>query len=234
MENSLPFIAALMASMLHVVTGPDHLAAVTPFAIETKRKAWKIGLSWGLGHLAGMLGIGILFVLFKELIPIDLISDYSEQLVGFVLLGIGCWAIYKLFKKDKKHAHLHVHSEEGPVIHKHSHDHSLNPGHHHHHSKKLHQSNFASFTIGLLHGLAGISHFLMFLPVLSFENTSDAVAYISGFGCGIVLAMTVYTFLIGKVAALSKNGHNEMFFNGIRFSGGLFAIIIGCYWIFST
>ncbi len=234
MESSFPFIAALMASMLHVITGPDHLAAVTPFAIETKRKAWKIGLSWGLGHLAGMLGIGILFALFKELIPVELISNYSEQLVGFVLLGIGAWALYKLFKKEKRHAHLHVHSEQGPAIHKHPHDHSHEASHHHHHPKTLHQTNFASFSIGLLHGLAGISHFLLFLPVLSFENNWDAASYISGFGAGIILAMTLYTFVIGKVASLSKNGHNDVFFKGIRFSGGLFAIIIGIYWIFST
>jgi ABC-type nickel/cobalt efflux system permease component RcnA len=234
MESSFPFIAALMASMLHVITGPDHLAAVTPFAIETKRKAWKIGLSWGLGHLAGMLGIGILFALFKELIPVELISDYSEQLVGFVLLGIGAWALYKLFKKEKRHAHLHVHSEQGPAIHKHPHDHSHEASHHHHHPKTLHQTNFASFSIGLLHGLAGISHFLLFLPVLSFEDNWDASSYIGGFGAGIILAMTLYTFVIGKVASLSKNGHNEVFFKGIRFSGGLFAIIIGIYWIFST
>ena len=30
--------AGLLASILHVITGPDHLAAVLPFAIETKRK----------------------------------------------------------------------------------------------------------------------------------------------------------------------------------------------------
>ena len=234
MESSFPFIAALMASMLHVITGPDHLAAVTPFAIETKRKAWKIGLSWGLGHLAGMLGIGILFALFKELIPVELISDYSEQLVGFVLLGIGAWALFKLFKKEKRHAHLHVHSEQGPAIHKHPHDHSHEASHHHHHPKTLHQTNFASFSIGLLHGLAGISHFLLFLPVLSFEDNWDAASYIGGFGAGIILAMTLYTFVIGKVASLSKNGHNEVFFKGIRFSGGLFAIIIGVYWIFGN
>jgi len=234
MVSTFPFIAALMASMLHVITGPDHLAAVTPFAIETKRKAWKIGLSWGLGHLAGMIGIGVLFALFKELIPVDLISDYSEQLVGFVLLGIGAWALFKLFRKEKKHAHLHVHSEQGPVIHKHPHDHSHEPGHHHHHPKTMHQTNFASFSIGLLHGLAGISHFLLFLPVLSFDDNWDAGSYIGGFGLGIVLAMTLYTFVIGKVSSLAKNGHNEVFFKGIRFSGGLFAIIIGFFWIFST
>ncbi len=234
MLNSFPFIGALIASMLHVITGPDHLAAVTPFAIESKKRAWKIGLSWGLGHLVGMLGIGLLFVLFKEMIPVDLISEYSEQIVGFVLLGIGIWALFKVFKKEKDHAHLHVHSEQGPVIHKHPHDHSHTHDHRHKHTEGIKQSNLASFSIGLLHGLAGISHFLLFLPVLSFEDNAEAIAYIIGFGVGIVLAMTLYTFVIGKVASLARNGHNEVFFKGIRFAGGLFAIVIGIYWIFNN
>ena len=67
MTLTFPLIAGLMASMLHVITGPDHLAAVTPFVVETKKKAWKIGLFWSFGHLTGMLAIGILFTLFKEL-----------------------------------------------------------------------------------------------------------------------------------------------------------------------
>ena len=36
--------------MLHVIMGPDHVAAVLPFVIEAKRKAWKIGLFWGIGQ----------------------------------------------------------------------------------------------------------------------------------------------------------------------------------------
>ena len=88
-----PFFAALLASILHVLAGPDHLAAVTPFAIESKRKAWKVGLYWGLGHLAGMICIGILFYFFREIIPIEKISEFSEQLVGFVLIAIGIVSI---------------------------------------------------------------------------------------------------------------------------------------------
>ena len=63
---TFPFFAGLLASMLHVIMGPDHIAAVIPFAIEAKRKAWKIGLFWGLGHIFGMLLIGLLFLLFKD------------------------------------------------------------------------------------------------------------------------------------------------------------------------
>lgn len=234
MDFTFPFTAGLIASMLHVITGPDHLAAVTPFAIESKRKAWRIGLFWGIGHLVGMLFIGILFVIFKELIPVDRISEYSEQLVGLVLIGIGIWAFYKIFKKDKNHKHLHVHSENSPIIHAHKHEHSHEKSHHHTHDKTIKQSNYASFSIGALHGLAGVAHFLLFLPVLGFGERSEAVLYIVGFGLGTLLAMTAFAFVIGKISSYAKDEHNDVFFKGIRLAGGLFAIVIGIYWMLNT
>ncbi len=234
MDITFSLTAGIIASILHVITGPDHLAAVVPFAIESKKKAWKIGLFWGVGHLVGMMFIGVVFVVFKELIPIGRISDYSEQLVGFVLIGIGIWAFYKIFKKDKNHKHLHVHSENSPIIHSHKHEHSHERSHHHVHDKTVMQSNYASFSIGFLHGLAGIAHFLLFIPVLSFKEQSDSVLYVIGFGLGIVVAMTVFAFVIGKISSFAKNEHNDVFFKGIRLAGGLFAIVIGIYWIFST
>ena len=233
MSDSFPFIAALIASILHVITGPDHLAAVIPFAIESKKKAWKIGLFWGIGHLMGMLAIGILFLIFRELIPVDSISAYSEQLVGMVLLLIGAWSFYKIFKEEKKHKHLHVHSNHTVAIHKHEHAHHHETSHHHTHNHQLKQSGFASLSIGFLHGLAGISHFLLFIPVASFKNQIDSISYLVGFSCGIVLAMTSFALLIGRISSFSKNEHNDTLFKGIRFSGGLFAIIIGLYWLFS-
>lgn len=234
MENAFPLTAGLIASMLHVITGPDHLAAVTPFAIESKRKAWKIGLSWGIGHLIGMLVIGLLFVAFREMIPIDKISNYGELLAGLVVIGVGIWAFYKIFKKEKRHKHLHVHAENSPLIHAHEHEHSHEKSHRHIHHKTLKQSSLAAFSIGSLHGLAGIAHFLLFLPVLGFAKHSESISYISGFGIGIVLAMTVYAVIIGKVSSIANNGHNDVFFKGIRLAGGIFAIVIGLFWAYSS
>ncbi len=234
MSESFPFIAALIASILHVITGPDHLAAVIPFAIESKKKAWRIGLSWGVGHLLGMLLIGVLFLLFKELIPVEKISSYSEQLVGLVLIFIGVWSFYKLFKKDKKHKHLHIHTENSPVIHKHEHDHSHEHTHQHVHKEPIKQGNFASLSVGFLHGLAGIAHFILFLPVASFDSRMDSVLYIFGSAVGIIVAMTVFAFAIGSISSYAKTEHNDLLFKGIQLSGGLFAVIIGIYWIFST
>ena len=232
MTESFPLIAGLIAAMLHVITGPDHLAAVTPFAIESKRKAWKIGLLWAIGHIVGMLLIGFLFVIFKNLIPIEKISNHSEQLVGLTLIVIAIWVFYRIFKQSNVHKHLHIHSEQNPLIHKHEHSHVHQSAHGHTHSKIVKQSGLSSFSIGVIHGFAGIAHFILFLPVLGFNSQLESITYIFGFGIGIIMAMTTFAFVIGKISSFSKNGHNQLFFNGIRIGGGIFAAAVGIYWLF--
>ncbi len=233
MSFTHPLLSGILTSMLHVISGPDHLAAVTPLVIETKRKAWKIGLAWGLGHLIGMLLIGVLFLMFKEFIPIEAISDYSEKMVAFVLIGVGIWAFYRIFKTPKIHKHLHIHIEKEVYIHIHEHEHKHNYTHQHTHKKVVKQNVISSFGIGFLHGLAGIAHFLLLLPVLGFVQQIESIQYIVGFAIGTVLAMSIFTIIIGKLATYSKQQHNEIFFKGIRLVGGLFAIVIGIYWLFS-
>ena len=225
-------ITGVLASMLHVISGPDHLAAVTPLVIETKRKAWKIGIAWGLGHLIGMLLIGILFLLFKDFIPIETISEYSEQMVAIVLIGVGIWAFYRIYKAPKTHKHPHIHTEKDAYIHIHKHEHNQNDVHQHTHKKVVKQNVISSFGIGFLHGLAGVAHFFLLLPVLGFENQFEGIQYVIGFAIGTVLAMSMCALVVGKLADYSKQQHNEIFFKGIRFAGGLFAIVIGFYWLY--
>ncbi|WP_456376864.1 urease accessory protein UreH domain-containing protein [Lutibacter sp.] len=233
MELNFPLFAGIIAAVLHVISGPDHLAAVTPFAIESKKKAWKVGLFWGIGHLLGMLSIGVLFLLFKDLIPIERISEHSEQFVGVVLIALGIWIFFKIFKEDKHHKHTHVHSENTPIIHKHTHIHNSEKTHNHSHTN-LKQGFIASLSVGFIHGLAGVAHFLLFLPVIGFTSKIDSVKYIVGFGIGTLIAMISFAMVIGRISNFSKQDHNDTFFKGIRLAGGLFAFIIGVYWIFST
>jgi ABC-type nickel/cobalt efflux system permease component RcnA len=230
MELSFPLFAGIIAAVLHVISGPDHLAAVTPFAIESKKKAWKVGLFWGIGHLTGMLFIGILFLIFKEFIPIEKISEYSEKLVGVVLIILGIWIFVRIFWEEKHHKHIHVHTEENPLIHKHSHIHNSEKTHNHKHPN-LKQGKIASLSVGFIHGLAGIAHFLLFLPVIGFVSQFDSFKYIIGFGIGTLLAMISFALVIGKISTFSAQDHNDSFFKGIRLAGGLFAFIIGIYWV---
>jgi len=221
---SLPLIAGFITAILHVVSGPDHLAAVTPIAIESKHKVWRIGFYWGTGHLVGMLLIGLLFFMFKEVIPVEVISGYSEQLVAIVLIGIGLWSLYKLFYKEKIHTRPHIHSDKEVYVHTHHHSHS--------HSGHTKNGTTSSFSIGVLHGLAGIAHFILLLPALGFETRFESIQYISGFALGTVVAMTVYTYFLGMVTKTSNT--NKLLLNGIRIAGGCFALIVGVYWMYLT
>ena len=120
------FYVGSITSLLHVVSGPDHLAAVTPLLVKNKKRAWQVGLFWGMGHLTGIAIIGGLFLLFKESIPVESISFFSEKLVGWLLIGIGLWGYYRLLGNR-----IHSNSPK-----------KASPKH-----------RLSSFGIGVLHGL---------------------------------------------------------------------------------
>ena len=172
----LQFLTGILMSSVHVVTGPDHLAAVTPLAIENRKKAWHIGFAWGMGHVTGMLLIGLLYLAFRELIDVEKISGYSEYLVGIVLIGIGAWAIIKSIRHfHTHHVHPHYHDKPVPQVHIHSHMHKDEFEHVHVHKKGGRQNSITALLIGTLHGFAGISHFLLILPTLALPNTIDSI-----------------------------------------------------------
>src|ERR1051326_2059042 len=163
----------LIAGTIHVWSGPDPLAALAPLAARRSRRAWVPGLRWGLGHSAGVAVVGLLSLWLRDLLPMNLISTWGERLVGVMLFGIGFWALRKAFGV---HAHEHEHDGQRHLhIHAHppraAHD---QPGTHQHHTH-------AAFGIGVLHGLAGSSHFLGVLPVLAFPTQTQALAYLTSF-----------------------------------------------------
>jgi len=228
----IQFLTGLLASSVHVVTGPDHLAAVTPLAIENRKKAWHIGLLWGIGHVLGMLLIGLLFLLFKELIDVEKISGYSEYLVGFVLIGIGIWAIIKTVKHFHfHHVHPHYHSDPEPQVHIHKHDHDDENNHVHTHLKTEKQNKITALMVGTLHGFAGISHFLLILPTLALPSMKDSVLYLTGFAAGTILSMVAYAMIMGLVAAKTSDFPHSKTFRNLRIGAGLLAIGVGIYWI---
>ena len=81
-------ITGLAAGFAHVLTGPDHLAAVAPLAVRRPARAWLPGIRWGVGHSAGVALVGLLSLWLRDLIPVDLISSWGERFVGLMLFGI--------------------------------------------------------------------------------------------------------------------------------------------------
>jgi hypothetical protein len=96
--------AGLAAGLIHVLSGPDHLAAVAPLSVGRQRSQWRTGLQWGLGHTAGVMLIGMLLIAFRQMLPIDAISSYSERFVGAALLLVGVWGFLRALSGQHVHA----------------------------------------------------------------------------------------------------------------------------------
>lgn len=101
------FLAGVAAGLLHVFSGPDHLAAVAPLATDRERRQWMTGLQWGVGHTLGVLLIAALLLLLKEQLPLAAISAYSERVVGASLILIGGFGMWRAAKASSDHSHSH-------------------------------------------------------------------------------------------------------------------------------
>lgn len=199
------FLTGLAASSLHVVSGPDHLAAVTPLAIENKQKSWLVGFTWGLGHTIGVGIIGVLFILFRDLIPVETISAYSEQIVGALLIVIGLWIFYRIFSHKP---HKIIETKKNDAL--------------------------SALGIGVIHGVAGVSHLIGILPSLALPTRGDSISYILGFGVGTILTMIAYSAIMGMVSHRAAKKDHKKLLLGIRIAGSTIAVLVGIFWIFQA
>jgi hypothetical protein len=98
----LAFLSGLLAGCLHVVSGPDHVAAVAPLALRQSHHAGRVGASWGIGHGGGVLFWLILSGVVGKTLRLDMISELAEVLVGVSLVALGSFA---LWSRRDRHTH---------------------------------------------------------------------------------------------------------------------------------
>ena len=214
----LTAITGALAGLVHVLSGPDHLAAVAPLAASDRQRGWIAGWTWGIGHASGVVVVAVIAILLRDVLPpIEVISAWSERLVGGALIAIGLWALRRSARiEPERHAH-------GAVAHDHLHVHAgpawvRRLGHAH-----------ASFYMGILHGVAGSSHFFGVLPALALPTRASALIYIAAFGGGTVVAMTAFAAVIGVIGA--RTGHVAWAHRGMLLAAAALALSVGTWWL---
>ena len=208
-------LTGILAGLVHVVSGVDHLIAMAPTAIASPKIAIRNSISWGLGHSSGVIVLAVLAIFIKDITPLDKFSNFAEFLVGISLLIVGVFAI-KNSVHLKIHSHLHQHDG---LTHHHLHFHSKDKKKHNKHSHAL-------AGLGLLHGIAGGSHFLAILPAFAFPLPS-AFAYLISYLMGSLFCMILFTFL---VSVTTLNAGQQFIRRLIAFAGGL-SFSMGLFWI---
>ncbi|WP_429819581.1 sulfite exporter TauE/SafE family protein [Ensifer sp. B1-9] len=200
-------LSGLLAGFIHVVSGPDHLAAIAPYAVDAKARAWRTGVRWGVGHSAGVAGVGLLALLLRDALSIDLVSAWGERCVGVMLCAIGIWGLRAAFT-DRSVLRDHCHRGQS------------------HGARHRH----AAFAVGTIHGLAGSSHLLGVVPALALPTDADAVAYLLLFGLGTTAAMAAFSTSIGWLAHRPST-RNVKVQNLLMASASTIAIAVGGFWL---
>ena len=206
----------LIAGIIHVISGADHLIAMAPSSITNPKLALKNGLSWGLGHSSGVIILSIIAIFFKDIAHITKFSNFAEFLVGISLLIIGTIAIKNSFKFN---IHNHQHEHNNGITHKHFHYHKNRDKRHNRHSHAL-------TSLGILHGLAGGSHLIAVIPALALPM-QEALAYLIAYLMGSSIIMIFFTYLISLSTMKAGQNFIKRF---IAFAGGL-SFAMGLFWV---
>lgn len=197
--------AGLAAGLLHVFSGPDHLAAIAPLAASGDPGRWKTGLQWGIGHTTGVLVIAFLLLLLREQLPLDTISAHSERIVGVLLIAVGGWGVRSawVLRGSSAEAQMPVHS---------------------------HSHTGISFAMGAIHGLAGSSHLFGVLPALALPSRQASILYLAGFGLGAIAGMTVFATAMGLMSHRLER-RNPRSYSGLLYASSAAALVVGGVWL---
>ena len=215
----IPFLTGLAAGAIHVFAGVDHLVAMAPLSLTRPLRAIRSAFAWGLGHSTGVLALGLVAVLIKDVAQLKMMSSWAEFLVGFALLVVGGLA---------------VRTALGLEIHAHPHDHGMNKAHEHLH---LHirgggrhwRHSHAASGLGFLHGLAGASHLLAVMPALALPPLG-AASYLVAYLGGSVIAMLLTVVTISLIT-IRSGAHLLPLLIGM--TGGI-SIVTGAIWLQRT
>lgn len=166
-------LLGLAAGTSHVLTGPDHVAALAPFSVEAQRRAWTVGLRWGIGHAVGIVAVALVFVFAADWLNPKALDAAGDYLVGGVLIAVGGWGLLHgrraaLAFSEETRAHRHVHTT-------------------------------AALSIGTLHGLVGTGATLAVLPAIGMHTLAESMVYLGGFAAGTIAAMSAVAGALGAL-----------------------------------
>jgi hypothetical protein len=171
-----------------------------------------------MGHAAGVVVVAVIGIMLRDALPpIEVVSAWSERLVGGALIAVGLWALgrsARITTAPHSHgavAHDHLHVRRGPAW-------FTRLGHAH-----------ASFYLGILHGIAGSSHFFGVLPALALPTRAAALTYIGAFGAGTIAAMTMFAAVIGWIGGRAH--HTPSAHRAMMITAAALAIIVGGVWL---
>ncbi len=213
-------------------TDADHVVAVSTIVTE-QRNVWRglwVGASWGAGHSTPLLVLGLIILLFRDLVlgRYESLAPFLEFGVGIMLVYLGVSVVWNI-QRGKLHVHQHI-DEDAPHVHIHAaHEAQAEHGS----DTERHNSFFVfgrpvfrlkSYVIGVAHGLAGSAAvMLVLLPII--DSFWTGVGYLLLFGVGTMLSMAVLTVILAVPFAATSG--NSVLNRAVGVAAGVASVAVG-------
>jgi nickel/cobalt exporter len=182
---------------------PDHVIAVSTMMGEarTARARVAYAASWGLGHAAMLLLVGVILMFARAKLPARLDAIF-ELAVSLMLVGLGMRALLHSARGAHSESHLH---EPPPVW-----------------------TTFGPVAMGMIHGLAG-SGALTTLVVARLPSPGLGVVFMLFFGAGATLGMSALAGAAG--APLTHLLRRPWGMRALLGTTGAFSLCLGLVWL---
>ncbi len=220
MDLFVALVSGFTLGALHAFDA-DHIAAVSALASRSNRtrSAVRLGVMWGLGHSLVLLAVGGTLTALGWTVPV-MLQNGAEIGVGFLLVGLGVWTLWRVRQDWHPHVHHHAHDGSDHVhVHTHPDGGQMSHEHQHHHSM---------FAIGAAHGLAGTGAVVVLIPVALARSPMTAVLFLACFGIGTMAAMAVFSLVVNAAVHVARSVHSLAIFRAV--AGGS-SLLIGVWWI---
>ncbi|UHG94297.1 cytochrome c biogenesis protein CcdA [Spirosoma oryzicola] len=189
---------------------PDHMAAVSVLASEKNKQAkyhiWRViwrSSHWALGHSFTLILFSCLILLFKSALSLN-IAEQVELAVGPLMIWLGIVAI----RRNHQQAHEHVQASPNT-------------------------SFSRSFWVGMVHGLAGTGGACTVALTLAARDASTAVWIIVLQSAGIIVAMTIYGYLLAFSLTRVVDTWRQTL-RLVNYAVGIFSIAIGLFTLWES
>ncbi|HEY6118611.1 MAG TPA: hypothetical protein VIV66_01570 [Pyrinomonadaceae bacterium] len=211
----------------------DHIVAVSTIVSEQRNvfRSSLIGGLWGIGHMASLLVVGVLVLLFRVTIS-PAIAGWLEFGVALMIIGLGVLALMRVLR-GRDDVHIHRHDHDG-VSHVHVHFHERHNKEEHRkfpHSHAVSRVALKPFLVGAMHGLAG-SAALTLLVLTQINSMFLGILYLLCFGAGATGGMLLMSGLIGLPFALSARRLSRISY-GLQTGAAALSIAFGLWYAYA-
>ena len=95
-SGSLESVVGIGASLgvVHVLTGPDHMAAIATLACGGKLRSFYLGARWGVGHSVGIIVVYTIFLLIPDF-ELESMGQTGDTVVGVLMICLGIFGLWR-------------------------------------------------------------------------------------------------------------------------------------------